>query len=329
MEKNKINEIKHFQFIGSSNIIPSDYANIGYYFEFLEPDGLDNYDRVIDTDIDDDDFLNSFGGDPLYIASVVSDISPSTRKSRVCKCNVCNQDVKRFLYLKNTKTGEVITAGLDCAEQIFKYKGLFSGAKKQTLLEKKKRELFNKINEFFSIHPEMEDLLTVNDRRIREMATNFRKYGSLSDKQIAFIKILAEKRVSLESTAKPAPSGKIKNVEYTVLSCKYNGTSMYGNSLSWKVLLQHEDGHKLFYGGSCVSLNDIISEIHGNIDTSHNNPQFINTPDQTNPIGANSEGLFFNQVQFLKGIKVLVSGNVTVSKDDNLFGFIKTAKFDI
>ena len=94
------------------------------------------------------------------------------------------------------------------------------------------------------------------ERIIRDIVGKLMEYGSLSDKQINFVKTLLDKienRAIVEANAKPVPTteGRV-TVKGKVLSIKES----MGRFPGYKMLLVHEDGYKL-YGSLPRSISNV------------------------------------------------------------------------
>lgn len=312
----EISSVGNFQFVGSADTNPSDYQRVGHFIAFTVPvgEGEGDYDIEVDADLDADVAAEFGSAEHFYNAA--SEASPASRKDRSCKCNICNNDVKRMIYFRNIQTRTYIVSGLDCAHSMLKYNFNVEGARKQSLAARRKRDTLNKCVAVLEAHPGLEEALNVNDFKIREISKNFYRFGKLSDKQIAFINALASKRIAFEAASKPLTAGKIKDSEWTILSIKPKFA--YDEFDRWSVLLQNADGGKLSYTGNSASLCNLIGYI-----VEANKAELSSRCGRRN----HQQNMMILAATFIKGIKVEVSGTITVSKDDEFFGFLKTGKF--
>jgi len=303
----------NFQFIGSTVLQPTDYERVGHLIVFTVPCGDDDYDTEIDCELNDDVVTEFGSADAFYDAA--TEASPAVRNEYSCKCNVCNSNVKRMVYFRNIYTRTYIVTGLDCAHSVLKYRMDVAGAKKQTLAAKRKRDTVNKCTAILEANTGLEEALNVNDRKIREISSNFYRYGKLSEKQINFIHMLAKKRVSFEAASTPAIAGKITDEQYTILSVKNVGLE---DEERYQVLLSHNNGHKLLYTGGARSLQTLIHK------TQHANSEHIQ---KLNGSIYKMSTFYRHALPYMIGMTVEVSGTINVSKDDQFFGFLKTGKF--
>lgn len=101
------------------------------------------------------------------------------------------------------------------------------------------------------------------ENTIRDIVGRLMRYGSISDKQIAFVKALLDKitnRAAIEAkreverlAAKPVPTTEDRViVKGKVLSIKEN----FGRFGGYKMLIEHADGYKL-YGSLPKALSDV------------------------------------------------------------------------
>lgn len=224
-------------------------------------------------------------------------IPQSERAGYLCKCNVCNKDVKRAIFFQNINSNEVIAAGLDCAAGIFKFKFDVAGAKKQNLAAKRKQDTLNKCAKVLDDNTGLEAALVVNHKTIREIAANFYKFGTLSEKQIKFVFSLAAQRTEFESKSTACPSGEVTD-NFTVVSCKREKTAGGFTEFTYKLLVEHDSGYKLFYSGNAVSLENIIEYCS-------------------------------NYIGLEKGSVLKIKATVNVSSQDMFFGFMKKPKFEL
>ena len=241
-----------FQNVGQQ-IKPENWAYAGNYIYFRFPDGEDGYETESELDVDFElmgigisdqiDWINNFYD--LY--------------DQGNNCSCCNHKINRgMFFVEKENVSNVIYVGFDCGKNILQYTFDVSGAKKQTMIERKRRLTQMKVTEVLDANAGLEDSLAANDTIIRDISAKFYKTGVLSDKQISFINSLAERRKQFESIATEFVEGKIKD-KFKVLSCK-GYTCMYSNSLKYKLLLENVNGRWKSYGNLATKL-EVGSEI--------------------------------------------------------------------
>jgi hypothetical protein len=105
----------------------------------------------------------------------------------------------------------------------------------------------------------LEELLSVTDKTIREIASKFYSSGKISEKQIGFIKLLAEKRKQLELVANEVVVGRYKSL-FRVISCK-GIVDSYTGSVKYKLLIENIEGKWKAYGnvGSLIGVGEEIT----------------------------------------------------------------------
>jgi hypothetical protein len=209
-------------------ILPNDFKYIGFYTYFKFYDVFaERTDTEIEYDLD-------------FISERNLDIFLRLLEKNRCSC--CNHVIKRGCFFSD-KNNDIIFVGFDCTGNILKYRNEVQGIKKQTLLERRKFERAKQIDAIFNANEGLEEALKVNDRTIANIAQSLKKYATISDKQIAFVFKLAEKRKEFEVTAKKAIEGKFEG-EFKVLSCKWYKDAF--TELGYKVLLESVEGWKAY-----------------------------------------------------------------------------------
>lgn len=240
-----------FQSVGQQ-IKPENWTYAGSYIYFRYPDGEDGYETESELDVDFElmgitnkhnqiDWVNNFH-----------------EQDNNCSC--CNHKIKRgMFFVEKGNVLNVIYVGFDCGNNILKYRFDVEGAKKQTLIARKRRLTQIKITEVLDANAGLEDSLAVNDTIVRDIAAKFYNTGILSDKQISFIGSLAERRKQFESIATEFVEGKVKD-KFKVLSCK-GYICDYSNSTKYKLLIENVNGHWKAYG-NLSSMLEVGSEIN-------------------------------------------------------------------
>ena len=90
----------------------------------------------------------------------------------------------------------------------------------------------------------LEETLSVNDIKIREIASKFFSSGKISEKQIEFVKVLAERRRQLELVANEVVVGRYKSL-FRVISCK-GIVDSYTGSVKYKLLIENIEHREQF-----------------------------------------------------------------------------------
>ena len=258
-------------FIGI-NIKPEKYIYVGDIINFSYPCGDGDYECEFDF---------NFQGKEKNLEQAKA-IESSIINTKTVRCDCCNHNIKRGCFFENIETDTLHFFGTDCSNSVMKYKYDVIGAKKQTLATRRKREKINKINLILSENDGLQEALEVNHNIIRSIATNFyKKYFTISDKQIELVHKLAKERIIFETNAKEIPEGKVKDVEVTVTSLKIvnkeQWRSQYDKNVCYKehnmIIITHLDGWKAYGRLHGVIVGDKI-KVSGTITKSDKDPYF-------------------------------------------------------
>lgn len=311
-----INE--NFNFIGL-NIKPEDYtrlANISV-FRFHDQDG--EPDSEMDIDIDDSATDEQ--------VKIIENLAQSLMQgSEPRSCNICNHRITRGMVIKD-KENRLYLIGFDCGNNVMKFKFDIVNAKKQTLKHRKEQDKLNRINTILLNNPGLDDALTKNNKIINNIATNFFKWGNLTDKQIAFVFKLAGERVDYEQKSQTVKEGKVVD-EFEILSVKmssyeaaksrYSVGTQYTHEIT--ILLQHKDGWKL-WGKFSKDVSDDFN--HWKMD--YFKKEFL----KTNPSLPDNSYSFLKFLEkeidniLPKGTKVILGATIEKSAKDPFFGVFK------
>ncbi|MCF8339808.1 MAG: hypothetical protein K9I82_02450 [Chitinophagaceae bacterium] len=254
---------KQFKKVGL-NIKPENWAYAGNYIYFRYPDGEDGYE--VESELDADFKLMGVTNEVEWTNNFLS--------QEEHKCSCCNHRIKRgMFFVEKEDVQDVIYVGFDCGKNILQYTFDVNGAKKQTMIQRKKRLTQIKISSVLDSNKDLENLLSVNHPIIRNIATSFYQTGNISEKQIDFIGKLAISRKELEAVATEFVEGKVKDV-FKVLSCK-KYVDDFTNSVKYKVLIENLKGHWKAYG-NISTLVEVGTEItaSGTFIKSDNDPLF-------------------------------------------------------
>lgn len=251
-----------FQYVGKE-IKPENWLYAGNFIYFTYPNGEDGYET--ETELDVDFKLIGVKDQKSWVSNFID-------QKYACCC--CNHNIKRGMFFaEKGNTSNVIFVGFDCGNNIMKYNYDVEGAKKQTMIARKRKLTQIKVAQTLEANVGLEDMLSVNDKIIRDIADRFYKTGNISEKQISFMSELAVKRRQLESIATEFVEGKVKD-KFKVLSCK-KYTCPYSNSTKYKLLVENVSGSWKAYG-NISKLLEVGSEItaSGTFVKSDNDPLF-------------------------------------------------------
>jgi hypothetical protein len=236
-----------FKYVGQG-IKPENFMYVGYYTSFTVPNGEDGYDTETEFEVD---FEKIGVEDPK---GWMGNFDPKGKK-----CSCCNHAIKRGSFFLDKETSDLIYVGFDCTNNIMKYTFDVEGITKQTMAQRKRRLKQIEIANILAANEGLEELLSVTDKIIREIASKFYSSGKISEKQIGFIKLLAEKRRQLELVATEVVVGRFKGV-FKVLSCK-GIVDSYTGSVNYKLLIENIEGKWKAYGniGSLIGIGEEIT----------------------------------------------------------------------
>jgi hypothetical protein len=246
------------------NIKPENFEYAGNYIYFTYPDGEDSYE--VESELDADFELMGVTDQVEWTNNFLSE--------KEHKCSCCNHRIKRGMFFaEKGDEKSVIYVGFDCGKNILQYTFDVNGAKKQTMIQRKKRLTQIKVSSVLESNKDLENLLSVNHSIIRSIATSFYQTGNISEKQIDFIGKLAISRKELEAVATEFVEGKVKDV-FKVISCK-KYVDDYTNSAKYKVLIENLKGRWKAYG-DISTLVEVGTEItaSGTFIKSDNDPLF-------------------------------------------------------
>jgi hypothetical protein len=283
LKKRMKTESKNFNFIGTE-IVPAQFKRIGEHIFFMVPVGEDDFEAEGNFDVD------GYSGDQEALKTEIEGLGILQNTKRLCKCNICNQSVKRAVFFEQEESGIVIAVGLDCSRNVLNYIVNESAIKDESMKKRKKREVAEKIEAVLNMNEGLEDVLAANDKIVRSIASKFFLNGIISDKQIAFVKSLSEKRKVLESVAGDCPNGIVQDV-FVVLSHKIIEDEFFGGLKNVLLLENKLNKYKIYYKGATK-----FSVVDGKMSCLD------------------------------KGHEITLKGTITQSKNDKLFGFIKRPK---
>jgi hypothetical protein len=236
-----------FKYVGQG-IKPENFTYVGYYTSFTVPNGEDGYDTEVEFEVD----FDKIGVDDPK--GWMGNFDPKGNK-----CSCCNHAIKRGSFFLDQETSDLIYVGFDCTNNIMKYTFDVQGISKQTMAQRKRRLKQIEIAKILASNEGLEETLSVNDVKIREIASKFFSSGKISEKQIEFVKVLAERRRQLELVANEVVVGRYKSL-FRVISCK-GIVDSYTGSVKYKLLIENIEGKWKAYGnvGSLIGIGEEIT----------------------------------------------------------------------
>lgn len=192
------------------------------------------------------------------------------------QCQHCGAHLRYAALLKHEATKEMLWVGETCLDNRFSgmTKAQFDHLRKTAMLARDAVVKLAAFNEFLANHPEIVpatyvyNMVFLEDQQefghekygtgwatsvIADILSKLRQYGSISDKQIAFVvKLITEVEEKINNyvepiAAGPAPRGK-QTVEGTIVGFKSAEGYMPGTTVT-KMMIQFENGSKAY--GTC------------------------------------------------------------------------------
>jgi hypothetical protein len=180
------------------------------------------------------------------------------------KCTVCGAAYIHGDVWLHEPTGENIHIGHDCA---LKYQLMADRSALELELGRRRaaaaRQLTAKINAerrhaFFMTHPGLEADLEIDHHIVRDIKARFHQYFTLSDKQIALVRKIAEETRNPRPAEKhiPAPTGKVQ-FEGEIVGAKVIETG-FGSAVKITVKVETSAGSWLAYGTCPAAILDSV-----------------------------------------------------------------------
>ena len=271
-------------------------ATTTYYPNFSKMNTIGNFKAIgwatrtpVDTCHGEMDFEFVYECEEELSESIVNELQDKV--FNYTNCNHCGARMRNLIIVKDIDTDSIHVVGSDCGENVSMFGNTSSRLKGQTLRSAKITKGIKDMNRILEANIGLSEALKSNNKTVKSINENFRKFKKLSVKQIELVFKMAEKQKEydiINADVKPIDFTKITNEKVEVISTKAEEVCYgYQNSVVVKVLIRSvEHGWKLY----------------GNI------------------------GSGFHDVQ--KGtILIFGSNDITVSKDDKTFGFFKRGGF--
>lgn len=197
-------------------------------------------------------------------------------------CDHCGASFYYGDVFRHVDTQEMVVVGHICADKSFSYDSRreyeYNKLKSQIAAFRERAKMKTAVESFFASHPGLREALEFDHEISRDMLKKLIKWGSLSDKQVAFAlripQIEAEKKARLEQQAAEkaaAPdwqvNGERLRVEGEILGGKWVPGYAWGSPDSLKVIVKLADGRKC-YGSMPIAIinkfpNDTLNALKG------------------------------------------------------------------
>lgn len=177
----------------------------------------------------------------------------------VSKCTVCGHNLRKFVALVDLVTNEGIVVGYDCAEthsDFLTYASASVARAERKMAQQRERKAAQKrIAEFVADKPELAAAFELDHSIIGDIKGRLGKWGSISDKQVAFVLKLAaevaEKAAQAAQAQEDKPAGTVVEGRYLivgeVLATKWVEND-FGGSEKMLVEVQQADGYVRLWG---------------------------------------------------------------------------------
>lgn len=168
-------------------------------------------------------------------------------------CDVCGANFRIGDVWEHLPTHEHIVLGHICADKYSlcanrsEWETWHKGERDRRAVAIKARRRAQALDSFLQVHPGLDEILAVDHPILRDMVSQLRRYGSLSDKQIAFAHKLADE---VKNPAPPekhvsAPEGRV-TVRGKIVSVK-SVEGPYGTSIKMVVKVETPEGSWLVW----------------------------------------------------------------------------------
>lgn len=226
------------------------------------------------------------------------------------QCHHCGAHLNYFAVLKHVPTGDAVVVGETCLENRFdRASADFHRLRKQAQLDRQAQRVKTAVAAFVEANPDLAFMADPEHQHsnefVRDVARKLRRYGELSDRQVAAVRRSLEqnaerevKRAEEQASAAPVVTGKGVTIEGEVVSVKVQ-ESDYGATL--KMLVRDDRGFKV-WGSVPSSITDSVDKVWG--------PRLMNG-------SVRDDG--FKGV----GVRVRFVANVAASEKDETFGLFR------
>jgi len=310
-----------------SALIPSDYEFMGFspkYTVVRDNSGRpvrDQHDEIVFMYNDDEPLLTDEQVDYLY----ANQFNGNAINKGGCDC--CGSYPSAVAYYKHIPTGEVITVGRTCSDKISA--NAFEKAQRDAIavIEKRKREATKaEGNSFIDSHSGLRSVLESGKHEILDdMLEKAHKYGSLSEKQVAFaFKLFAQCIEREEEKAR-----RLAKLDGSTLDCTQRITvtgtvkttkwqdNDFGGSM--KMLVELDNGFKVW--GTIPTSNVEATDYYNNAEISLRRYEGTLTQEQVEKLETTMSD---NASQVIEiNDKVQFTARFQMSNDDATFAFFK------
>lgn len=157
------------------------------------------------------------------------------------RCDSCGA---RFLYgevLVHVPTDATIVVGWECAAGVF---GFAARSHYEAHKLARRAELARKVEEFLAAHPGLREALEVHVNIVQDVGGKLRKYGALSERQVALVlRIAAEEAARAAEVRAPVVAGTAVELRGVILGTRVEETG-FGKCV--KMLFRDDRGFKVW-----------------------------------------------------------------------------------
>lgn len=276
-------------------IKPEEWQRCGHYVVFSVSNNEGGKETEVDYDFEIPDGA-TFTQDEFQLA-----FEKYNNEGKV-PCACCNHKIKRGAFFYNKLSQELIYVGLDCSQNILKYRFDVNGSKKQTIKDRKERLKLDAIEKAFAENKGLEEVLMDGEynKIIRDIRERLFKWGTISEKQVDLVMKISAQRAEYVQTAKPLPVGKFEG-ELEVVSSKVN------------------------------DITELINKYQRTTHTYHVQSVVLKHPQEGWKVWVKNfaKDSYKRDFPTKQGDKVNVRMSIEVSEKDPYFGFGKRVKWDI
>ena len=171
-------------------------------------------------------------------------------------CNHCGTRMRHVIIVKNLDTNTIHVIGRTCGENVRMFGKISERLNNQTIKAAKIAKGIKDMKNIFDANEGLEIALKSNNKIVISINDNFKKYKTISQKQIELVFKLAEKQKQfdvLKLDIVPINFTKLSNTTLEVVSTKLTEND-YG--VVTKVLLKSKEGWKI-YGNLPSAISNI------------------------------------------------------------------------
>ena len=280
-----------------STFNPAEYEYVGAFFQGSCGPDNDDYAGMIEVYLED--------GEAVEAAEALLRDNPAPgRHADRGTCDHCGARFSFGVVYKYLPTGQGIAVGHTCAKQDFGYssRAEYDLANLRVKVEARREYLKREaLAKKFAEAAGIVEALELDHYLIRDIKVKLVHYGTISEKQVAFVKKL-EAELKAKGPAVPVLVGKDVTITGTVRSLKAVDGFRRGSEVT-KMLVEDDRGFKVYGTAPAVLLENVFAVDRRNLEHAARGEALEDVP--------------------LKGKRVTFVASVEASRNDPSFGLFK------